>query len=70
MTDALQRYASTGQRVTAFAHRVTIDKQSGDLAGAELLALAIIEDPVRPGMAGAIADLEESPCDCVYRHRR
>lgn len=57
LTDALQRHASGGLRVTAFARRLTADGQPGELPGAELLAMAVIEDPVRPGMAGALARL-------------
>lgn len=52
--------AKEGKRVTAFAYYQGKEKMAEELHDIEFIALAVIADPVRPGVKGAIEELKKS----------
>lgn len=57
MLGRLQREANKGNRVVAFASKTDGKGDDDSLAGTALLALAVLTDPVREGVAHAVAAL-------------
>ncbi len=55
-----QKQAGLGKRVTAYAFLENNNKQLDDLNDLTFVALAVISDPVRPGVKEAIALLEKA----------
>jgi len=60
LLELLQKAASDGSRVVAFALQQSAEGEDISPRGAELLALAILSDPVRPGVKEAVASLDRA----------
>jgi len=60
LLELLQKAANEGRRVVAFALQQNAEGEDISPEGAELLALAILSDPVRPGVKEAVASLDRA----------
>ncbi|MGE5443436.1 MAG: cation-translocating P-type ATPase [Ignavibacteriales bacterium] len=58
--EILQKEANNGSRVVAFAFKEEIESDDVSPKGSELLALAVLSDPVRPGVGEAVSSLFEA----------
>lgn len=56
----VKQEAEAGRRVVGYASRTGSDDDNGMLGGLELIGLAILSDPVRPGVVEAMASLHRA----------
>jgi P-type Ca2+ transporter type 2C len=65
MLSAAQKEADLGKRITAYGYLENSEQKLNSLHGLHFIALAIISDPVRPGVKNAIKMLEQAEVNTI-----